>query len=132
MPSIVISSSRARSSDHFEPEAALDPQEQRRLPGYLEQIDYAAFAANQAVVAKALGHVDLGKFQRLAAAAAHARAEWVAAAVAMTADAHAPSAGQINDLTALRRAFDELADVYEAMRRMVERGYLAYTPNAEG
>lgn len=131
MPSIVITSTRTRGADHFEPEAALDPQEQRKLPGYLGQIDYAAFAANQEVVAKALGHVDLGKFQRLATAAARARAQWVAAALAMTESATAPSADQIDDLTALHRAFDELADVYEAMRRMVERGYLRYASTTE-
>jgi hypothetical protein len=131
MPSIVITSTRKRGADHFEPEAALDPQEQRKLPGYLGQIDYAAFAANQEVVAKALGDADPGKFQRLATAAAHARAQWVAAALAITETGQAPTADQINDLTALHRAFDELADVYEAMRRMVERGYLSYTPTAE-
>lgn len=131
MPSIVISSTRTRGADHFEPEAALDPQEQRKLPGYLGQIDYAAFAANQEVVAKTLGDVDLGKFQRLAIAAAHARAQWVAAALAMTESATAPTASQISDLAALHRAFDELADVYEAMRRMVERGYLGYAPTTE-
>jgi hypothetical protein len=131
MPSIVITSTRSRGADHFEPEAALDPQEQRKLPGYLGQIDYAAFAANQEVVAKALGHVDLGKFQRLAIAAAHARAHWVAAALAMTESGQTPTADQVNDLAALRRAFDELADVYEAMRRMVERGYLGYTATAD-
>jgi hypothetical protein len=132
MPSIVISSTRSRGADHFEPEAALDPHEQRKLPGYLGQIDYAAFAANQEVVAKTLGQVDLGKFQRLATAAAHARAQWVAAAVAMTEAGAVPTAQQIEALTALHRAFDELADVYEAMRRMVERGYLGYTPAAGG
>jgi len=117
MPSIVITSTRTRGADHFEPEAALDPQEQRKLPGYLGQIDYAAFAANQEVVAKALGGVDLDKFERLATGAAHARAQWVAAALAMTESGRAPTADQINELTALHRAFDELADVYEAMRR---------------
>jgi hypothetical protein len=131
MPSIVITSTRTRGPDHFEPEAALDPQEQRKLPGYLGQIDYAAFAANQEIVAKAIGQVDLGKFQRLAVAAAHARAQWVSAALAMTANARALTLEQTNELAALRSAFDELADVYEAMRRMVERGYLSYTPTPQ-
>jgi hypothetical protein len=131
MPSIVTTSTRARGMDHFEPEAALAPDELRRLPGYLDQIDYAAFAANQEIVAKALGHVDLGKFQRVAVAAAHARAHWVGAALAMTASGRALTIEQTNELAALRRAFDEIADVYEAMRRMVERGYLGYTPTAQ-
>jgi hypothetical protein len=62
--------------DHFEPENS-DPMEQRRLRGHLEQIDYTAFAANQAVLGQTPGTLDLASFQRLAVAAAQARALWV-------------------------------------------------------
>jgi hypothetical protein len=132
MSTIVTNSARWRSSDHFEPEAALDPQEQRKLRGHLEQIDYAAYAANREVVSAVMGRTDLGKFQHLAVAAAHARAKWVAAAVAMTENAHALSPVQVGELSVLRATFEELTQAYEALRRMVERGYLGYqaTPKA--
>jgi len=124
--STIVTSSIRRMSDHFEPEPALDPQQQRKLRGHLEQIDYAAYAANREIAASTLGPVDPVKFQRLAVAAAHARAKWVARATAF-ADAASPlSAAQVEELSVLRRAFEELAEAYEAMRRMVERGYLAY------
>jgi len=125
MSSTVTSSSRRRGQDHFEPEDG-DPQVHRRLRGYLEQIDYTAFASNKAVIGQTLGHVDAARFQHMAVAAAHARAQWVAAAVALTETTHTPSPEQIARLAQLRTAYDELAEAYEALRRMVERGYLAF------
>jgi long-subunit acyl-CoA synthetase (AMP-forming) len=124
--STVMTNSVRRVSDHFEPEPALDPQEQRKLRGHLEQIDYAAFAANQEVVSHALHAADLEKFQRLAVAAAQARAKWVARAVALSEGGQALAPAQVDELEALRRAYDELTQAYEALRRMVERGYLPY------
>ncbi|MDZ4320709.1 MAG: hypothetical protein U1A07_18010 [Phenylobacterium sp.] len=70
-----------------------DPHEQRRLRGQLEQIDYAAYVANKELIGQALTGLDAASLQKLAV------------------------------LTAARTAFDELAEVYEALRRMVERGY---------
>lgn len=122
--SVTRTNSVRRSADHFEPDADLDPQAQRRLRGHLEQIDYTAFASNKEVIAAILGQADTGKFQRLAVAAAQARARWVAEALALSG---APlSAQQTAHLAGLRSAYEELAEAYEAMRRMVERGYLAY------
>jgi hypothetical protein len=129
MASIVTNSTRQRQ-DHFEPEAALDPQEQRKLRGHLEQIDFAAFAANREVLSKAFGQTDLATFQRLAVSAAQARAQWVAAAIAAARADHAPNADQVARLAALRQSFEELTQAYEALRRMVERGYLPYQSKA--
>jgi hypothetical protein len=124
--SSTVTSSFRRGHDHFEPQDT-DPQTQRRLRGHLEQIDYTAFASNTAVIAQVIGKSDSGKFQRLAVAAAVARARWVAEAVSMTESGGAISAEQTARLAILRTAYEELAAVYEAMRRMVERGYLNYS-----
>ena len=127
--SSIVTHSRRVVQDHFEPEAMLDPQEQRRLRGHLDQIDYAAFAANREIIGKTLGGADMTKFERLAICAAHARAAWVAAALAVADKTHAPSKEEVALLNTLRSAYDELAEAYEAMRRMVERGYLSFTAN---
>ncbi|MFN3523161.1 MAG: hypothetical protein ACK4YQ_13015 [Phenylobacterium sp.] len=116
--------------DHFEPEADIDPQAQRRLRGLLEQIDYTAYASNKEVIGAVIGHTDPGKFQRLAVAAAHARAVWVAEALAVSEATPAISAEQAAKLARLRGAYEELTAAYEAMRRMVERGYLTIRPAA--
>ena len=60
--SFTMTSSVRKVRDHFEPEANLDPQEQRALRAHLEQIDYAAFAANREVLAKVVGPADLNRF----------------------------------------------------------------------
>lgn len=123
---IVSSVTRPRGHDHFEPEAVLDPAEQRALRGHLEQIDYTVYAANKEVVARTLQAADPEKFQKLALAAAEARAQWIAAAVQMSEHGHTPSPQQIAQLALLRSAYDELSTAYEGLRRLVERGHLPY------
>ena len=124
--SFTMTSTVRKVSDHFEPEAALDPQQQRALRGHLEQIDFAAFAANREVVAKTLGHADLEQFQRLAVAAAHARARWLGASIALSKKADAPSSQDVQQVASLRTAYEELTEAYNGLRRLVERGYLPY------
>ena len=113
--------------DHFEPETS-DPMEQRRLRGHLEQIDYAAFAANQAVLGQSPGALDLDAFKRLAVAAAQARAAWVTAALELAEVGGSAGRAQIEAVADRRMAFEEMREAYEALRRMVERGYLSYRP----
>ena len=119
-----------RSNEHFEPDDAGDPHAQRRLRGQLEQIDYTAYAANREVIGHGLGSSDAQKFQHLGIAAAQARSRWVAAALSATETGQPPSAEQIQKLAQLRMAYEELTEVYDAMRRMVERGYLTYNAPA--
>ncbi|MBL8537458.1 MAG: hypothetical protein JNM59_08665 [Hyphomonadaceae bacterium] len=77
-----------------------------------------------------MGRVNLAHFERLAIATAHARAKWVAAAVKASEGAPNVSAEQCSQLSALRQGYEELSEAYEALRRMVARGYLAYQPKA--
>ena len=112
-----------RHSDHFQPDD-VDPQDARRLRGQLEAIDYAAFAANREVLAQSVGQVTMQSFQRMAVAAALARGKWIREAMAMSADPTLALPQRVQRLTELRQTFEELGEAYEAMRRMVERGYV--------
>jgi len=132
MSSTRTSGFRRMTQDHFEPEDVSDPQAQRRLRGQLERIDYTVFASNREVIGHALGGADASKFQRLAVAASTARAQWVAAALALSETGQALDAEQTAKLGQLRGAYEELREAYEALRRMVERGYLAYQAAAAG
>ena len=100
------------------------PQAQRRLRGQIEQIDYTAYASNREVIGQMLGQADAAKFQKLAVGAALARAQGVAEALALTETPHPLTAEQTAKLARMRSAYEELTEAYEAMRRMVERGYL--------
>jgi len=114
-------------SDHFEPMDD-DPQAQRRVRGQLEQIDYTAFASNKAVIAQVIGEGDALRFQKLAVAAANARAVWVSHALAAADTAGRLTPEDLAKLSHLRGVFEELTEAYDALRRMVERGYLGYKP----
>ncbi len=124
-----VTSSYRRPRDHFEP-TDLDPHEQRRLRGQLEQIDYTAFISNREVIPQVLGlgakHADPSAFQKLAVAAATARARWIGEALRMTQTGHTIRPDEARRLQELRLAFDELTEAYEGLRRVVERGYLPY------
>lgn len=117
---------RRSRGDHFEPDDHIDPKAQRHLRGLLEQIDYTAYQANRQVLSATLGAADAAKFQRLGMAASVARAKWVATALAATDGGKLPGREQIEALAFQRAAYEELAEAYDALRRMVERGYLAY------
>jgi len=120
-----LTHSRRTVGDHFEPEDK-DPKAQRQLRGQLEQIDYIAYTANRTVLGATLSSVDVKKFERLALATAQARARWVATGIAAGEPGRATTPEQAEELVRLRTVYEELAAVYEAMRRMVERGYLLF------
>lgn len=113
-----------RTSDHFEPQDT-DPHEQRRLRGQLEQIDYAAYVANREVIGQMLAAADSAAFQKLAVTVATARARWAAEAMRLAASGSPTTPDQTARLSAGRQAYEELAEAYEALRRMVERGYIS-------
>ena len=75
------------------------------------------------MLAKTVGHADLERFQRLAVATANARGRWVAHAIAVSQKSES-SAEDIAKLGAYRTAFEELTESYNALRRLVERGYV--------
>ncbi len=121
-----VTVSKRTASDHFEPDEDIDPKAQRQLRGHLEQIDYAAYAANRRVLSSTVVSIDAEKLQKLAAAAALARTRWVVAGLAVAEADPFPNTQQIKTLADLREADAELTEVYEGLRRMVERGYLSY------
>ena len=121
-----VTVSKRTASDHFEPDEDIDPNAQRQLRGHLEQIDYAAYAANRRVLSSTVVSIDAEKLQKLAAAAALARTRWVVAGLAVAEADPFPNTQQIKTLADLREAYAELTEVYEGLRRMVERGYLSY------
>ncbi len=122
--STIQTSSYRRSRDHFEPQDT-DPQDQRRLRGLLEQIDYSAFVANREVIGQMLPKLDASMFQKLAVLTATARAKWVSEGLRQSESGAPSTPDQIARLASARTAYEELAEAYEGLRRMVERGYVA-------
>lgn len=119
-----VTSSYRSVSDRFEPDLVQSPAEQRKLRGHLEQIDYTVFAANQAVLKKTIHTVGIEDFQNLALSASKARSAWVDAAMSAARSRSPLEKTEVERLSLLRAAYEELSEAYDAMRRMVERGYL--------
>lgn len=124
--SSMVSGFRRPVSDHFEPQDSMSLQDQKRLRGQLEQIDFTAYASNKEVLAQVLGKADAQQFQHMALAVARARAEWIAEALRAAGPGRAPSNDQVARMRQLRIAFEELSEAYDGLRRLVERGYLQY------
>jgi len=127
MSSMRTNNVRRMALDHFEPDNSDDPHAQKRLRATLEQIDYTGYACNKEIVAATVGPVDTHKVQRLAVCVAVARANWIKESMAMADIGHALAPHQVEKLAQLRCAFEELAEAYEGLRRMIERGYVSYT-----
>ena len=53
-----------------------------------------------------------------------ARAKWVAESLRLANSGSPVTPDQVARLTSARTAYDELAEAYEALRRIVERGYV--------
>ncbi|WP_297800790.1 hypothetical protein [uncultured Brevundimonas sp.] len=121
--STVLTQSYRRQRDHFQPED-MDPQEQRRIRGALEQIDYTAWLANRELIGQTLGQTSASQFEKLAVLTSTARARWVAEALRLAHSGSPATPDQIARLASARTAYEELAEAYEGLRRMVERGYL--------
>lgn len=122
--STIQTSSYRRQRDHFEPQDT-DPHEQRRLRGLLEQIDYSTFVANREVIGQMLPKLDATMFQKLAVLTATARGKWAAESLRQSESGAPSTPDQIARLASARAAYEELAEAYEGLRRMVERGYVA-------
>jgi hypothetical protein len=76
------------------------------------------------VIHHALGDIPAQRFERLAVATAQARAEWAALALSVSQSGQAPSPQQTMQA---RSGYEELAGAYDGLRRLIERGYAAYT-----
>jgi len=126
--SVTRTGSFRRQHDHFEPQDDSDPNAARRIRGQLEQIDYTAFASNKEVIGQVLGASDALQFQKLAVAAAHARAVWVGHALKVAETGGRVTPEDLARLSHLRATFEELTEAYEGLRRIVERGYIPYRP----
>ena len=121
--SVIHTNTIRRTNDHFEPQD-IDPQEQRKLRGHLEQIDFAAYVANREVMGQMIPPLSPDHFQRLAVLTATARCRWVSEALRQSESGSPSTPDQIARLTAMRTAWDELSEAYEGLRRLVERGYI--------
>ena len=121
--SVISTQNTRRTPDRFEPED-MDPHQQRRLRGLLEQIDYTAHVANRELIAHTLGELTTTDFDKMAARTAQARARWLAEALRFSHSGSPSTADQVARISAARLAFEELSAAHDGLRLALERGYV--------
>ncbi len=98
--------------------------DQRRRHAWLEfksTMDKAVVAANKEVLGKTVLTHD--GFLRLALNAAELRGAYIQKGIEVGSVRH-PSSVQLDGLAEARRAFEETSAVFEALERVIERGYV--------
>lgn len=101
----------------------LDPKARKALKAALAQMDLAVYAANQEIIGRLLPDLDQQDVVRFAVVVAEQRAHYVKEALRLTRAKREPTPAEIAGLAALRAGYDELSAAFEALRRLIERGY---------
>lgn len=104
------------------PEIA-DKVAQHRVMHFLENLEAAILEANCQVMGQSLPHLNQDAFLRIAVRVAELRADYIKFGLQVAEHRH-PDADTIGKLAELRQAYEEMAHVFEAAERVVERGYV--------
>ena len=110
-------------SNVLESAELLDPKARKELKSALRQMDLAVYAANQEIIGRVLPDLGQKEVVRFATVVAERRAQYVKEALRLTQITREPTTGEIATLANLRNGYEELAHAFEALRRVIERGY---------
>jgi HEPN domain-containing protein len=111
---------------HLAPEES-DPAFAQKRRRFLDGLERAIAEANREIIGRTLAPGEGNCFERetflrLAVRVAELRAHYIAEGLAVAAGHPDPPA--IERLAQARRAFEEMREVFEAVERVVERGYV--------
>jgi hypothetical protein len=102
----------------------LDSKELAAQRQFLEQLEIAIALANREVIHKQIPNLNRETFQQLAVMVARFRANYLEAAIKLSASPGSCDAACIADLKAKRELYDEGRAAFEALERAIERGYV--------
>jgi hypothetical protein len=102
----------------------LDREKRHALLKFKEGLDAVIMSANQEVLRNRLPELTRDSFTRLAVRVAELRGAYLAQALRLADATGTPDAAAIADLRHAREAFDEMREAFEALERVIERGYI--------
>jgi len=112
-----------RKIDRLLTSAELDREKRHALQAFRERMDRTIIEANQTVLSNKLPDVTLDTMTRLAVRIAELRAGYLAQALSVSELPGVPPVEALETLQQHRVAFEELREAYEALERVIERGY---------
>jgi hypothetical protein len=129
MSSKVAGTFKSRRVDHLMSDEMLDRDVRKALTKFTEGLEVAIFEANKEIMSRKLGVVQRESFLRLAVKVAESRADYVRLALEMAKGEGLPQPPDVDRLTASRVTYEELVAAFEAMERIIERGYISLPRN---
>lgn len=113
-----------RKVDRLLTSEEMDRETRHELLRFQQELDAIIISANQQVLRKSLPNLSRDTITRLAVRVAELRGAYLAKALKVAVAQGAPDTAAITDLHNARLAFDEIREAFEAMERVIERGYL--------
>jgi len=113
----------SKKIDRLLTSAELDREKRHALNVFRDRMDRTIMKANQEVLSAKLPDIDLNTITRLSVRIAELRASYLSKALAVAETTGVPSVEALEDLQRHRVAFEELREAFEALERVIERGY---------
>ena len=110
--------------DQFMTQDMLDKQARKELTQQLLEIEKTVFEANQRILLEKVPSFDSDNFLRFANLVAETRANYIRMALEVSRLKQQPDIGVIDQLRKQRLSYEELLAAFEAMQRVLERGYV--------
>jgi len=102
----------------------IDPKELQAQRQFMEKLEMAVAVANREVIHNQIPHLSPQTFQQLAVMVARFRANYLDAAIKLSASPNSCDQGCLDDLKNKRQLYEEGRAAFEALERAIERGYV--------
>jgi hypothetical protein len=112
-----------RKVDRLLSSEELDRDKRHAMLKFKEGLDAVIMSANQEVLRNKIPNLNRDLFTRLAVRVAELRGGYLAKALKVADAPGVPDVTAIDELRLARFAFDEMREAFEALERVIERGY---------
>ena len=121
----VIGFTETEKVDHLMTREMLDKRALHALAAFRDEVEMAIFSANTEIIGRETPNLTRDTFLKLAVAVAEARARYIKVAVEVAGMAgKKPPREMIDALAEARRTYDEITHAFQAVERVIERGYI--------
>lgn|SRR5258708_33253159 len=120
----VVGRVQTQKIDQFMTQDMLDKNARKELTQQILEIDKVIFETNQRIMLEKVPTLDSDSFLRFSHLVAETRANYIRMALEVSKLSHQPDIGVIEQLRKQRLSYEELLAAFEAMQRVLERGYV--------
>lgn len=112
-----------RKVDRLLSSEELDREKRHALMQFKEGLDAVIMSANQEVMRSKVPNLSRDSFTRMAVRVAELRGGYLSRALRIAEATGTPDVAAIDELRLARYAYDEMREAFEALERVIERGY---------